>query len=121
MNYNNLKDNINYRNNSSLENGTKKENTGEINELAVNLLKGDLSINQNSMNTKEVMNYYNKREKNNDLGSLMIYNNKNIIHNNIYKNSKKNYPHEYDFDNIRGNKGIMNLEYYFNLLKQNNF
>jgi hypothetical protein len=46
----------------------------------------------------------------------------NNINNNLYNNSKmsiskkKNNAQEYDFDNFKGNKRIMDLNYYDNLL-----
>ena len=122
LNYiNNIKNNINYRNNIELKNQNSNENSDKILELAKNLLKEDLSLQQNSLGTHETMNYYNNRSKEgtNDLSTLMMYNNsKNSRYNNDYKIFKKNnYAQEYDFDNSKGNKRIMDLNYYDNLLQ----
>ena len=122
LNYiNNIKNNINYRNNIQMKNQNSNENSDKILELAKNLLKEDLSLQQNSLGTHETMNYYNNRSKEitNDLSTLMMYNNsKNSRYNNDYKIFKKNnYVQEYDFDNLKGNKRIMDLNYYDNLFQ----
>ena len=122
LNYlNNIKNNINYRNNIQMKNQNSNGNSDKILELAKNLLKEDLSLQQNSLGIHETMNYHNNRSKEgtNDLSSLMMYNNsKNSRYNNDYKISRKNnYAQEYDFDNIKGNKRIMDLNYYDNLLQ----
>ena len=125
LNYNNLNNNINYRNNISLKKEQNNENTEKIMELAKNLLKGDLSMQQNTIGTNGTMNYFSNRKKegNNDWDSLMIYNNnkninnKNSSYNNFNKSSKKNYRQKYDLDIFKGNKGIMNLDYYDYLLQ----
>ena len=110
-------------NNIPVINPTNNENSDQILELAKNLLKE--SNQQKSSASNENMNYYynNKsREGTNDFGALMMYNNNsknNRYYNNDYKfpsYKKSNYEKEYDFDNIKGSKKIMNLNYYDSLL-----
>ena len=110
-------------NNIPIINPTNNENSEQILELAKNLLKE--SNQQKSSASNENMNYYynNKsREGTNDFGALMMYNNNsknNRYYNNDYKfpsYKKSNYEKEYDFDNIKGSKKIMNLNYYDSLL-----
>ena len=113
--------NMNYRNNIS-KNQITNENSEKIMELAKNLIKEDLSVQQNSFGINETMNYYNNKSKEstNDFTNLMMHTNKDGKFNNenkvlFYK--KNNYSQEYDFDNTKGNKRIMNLNYYDSLLK----
>ena len=110
-------------NNIPVINPTNNENSDQILELAKNLLKE--SNQQKSSASNENMNYYynNKsREGTNDFGALMMYNNNsknNRYYNNDYKfpsYKKSNYEKEYHFDNIKGSKKIMNLNYYDSLL-----
>ena len=110
-------------NNIPVINPTNNENSDQILELAKNLLKEPNQ--QKSSASNENMNYYynNKsREGTNDFGALMMYNNNsknNRYYNNDYKfpsYKKSNYEKEYDFDNIKGSKKIMNLNYYDSLL-----
>ena len=117
----NIYNNINLKNNNISKNQINNENSDKILELAKNLLKEDLSNQQNSLGN-DTMNYYNNRSKEgtNDFGSLMMYNNKKGKYNKEYKIpflKRNNYAQEYDFDNTKGNKRIMNLNYYDNLLQ----
>ena len=118
---NNTNNNINYRNNLS-KNQDTNDNSEKILEFAKNLLKEDSSMQQNNIGINETMNYYNNisKESTNDFANLMTFNNKNGKYNNEYKipfYKKNNYVQEYDFDNTKGNKRIMNLNYYDNLLQ----
>ena len=117
----NIYNNINLKNNNISKNQINNENSDKILELAKNLLKEDLSNQQNTLGN-DTMNYYNNRSKEgtNDFGSLMMYNNKKGKYNKEYKIpflKRNNYAQEYDFDNTKGNKRIMNLNYYDNLLQ----
>ena len=113
--------NMNYINNIS-KNQITNENSEKILDLAKNLIKEDLSVQQNNFGINETMNYYNNKskERTNDFTNLMLYTNKNGKYNNEYKipfYKKNNYSQEYDFDNTKGNKRIMNLNYYDSLLQ----
>jgi hypothetical protein len=116
----NIHTNINYENYSKFNDNESNQNSDSILELAKNLLKENLlSKKQNTINMNDNMNYinYNKiKNKNttNDFGNLLMMNNSNSGYNDRPKNN--NYSHEYDFDSIKGNKRIMNLNYYDNLL-----
>ena len=116
----NIHTNINYENYSKFNDNENNQNSDSILELAKNLLKENLlSKKQNTINMNDNMNYinYNKiKNKNttNDFGNLLMMNNSNSGYNDRPKNN--NYSHEYDFDSIKGNKRIMNLNYYDNLL-----
>ncbi len=112
---------INNRNNISKINHISNENSEQILELAKNLINEDLSRQKNLLSDNENMNYYNKkREGTNDLSSIMMYNNiNNKRYNSNSKNSyikKNNNAQMNDFDNSKGNKRIMNLNYYDSLL-----
>ena len=118
----NIHNNINYENYSKINDNATNQNSDSVMELAKNLLKENLlSKKQNTINMNENMNYinYNKtKNKNitNDLGNLLMMNNSSS--NSGYNDGPKKYnnSHEYDFDSIKGNKRIMNLNYYDNLL-----
>jgi len=118
----NIYTNINYENYSKINDNATNQNSDSVMELAKNLLKENLlSKKQNTINKNENMNYinYNKvKNKNitNDLGNLLMMNNSSS--NSGYNDGPKKYnnSHEYDFDSIKGNKRIMNLNYYDNLL-----
>ena len=117
--------NINQKNKIQFKNQfniNENEKSDKIIEFAKNLLKEDLSIQQNSIGTNETMNFYNNnksKEETNDFSSLLMYNtNKKNKSNHDNKNLKKNsYLQEYDFDNNRGSRRIMNLNYYDSLLQ----
>ena len=126
INRNNINTNLNNSNKNYINNISKNqitnENSEKILELAKNLIKEDLSVQQNSFGINETMNYYNNKSKEstNDFTNLMMYTNKNGKYNNEYKipfYKKNNYSQEYDFDNTKGNKRIMNLNYYDSLLQ----
>lgn len=118
----NINTNINYENYSKINDNENNQNSDRVLELAKNLLKENLlSRKQNTIDMNENMNFinYNKtKNKNitNDLGNLLMMNNSssNSGYNDIPKNN--NNSREYDFDSIKGNKRIMNLNYYDNLL-----
>ena len=120
----NINTNINYENYSKINDNDNEnnQNSDRVLELAKNLLKENLlSRKQNTIDMNENMNFinYNKtKNKNitNDLGNLLMMNNSssNSGYNDIPKNN--NNSREYDFDSIKGNKRIMNLNYYDNLL-----
>ena len=120
----NVKSNNANRNNLSKINHISNENSEQILELAKNLLNEDLLKQKQLLNGNDNFDYYNnkKKESTNDFGSIMMYNN---INNNMYNTNnnskmsyskKKNNAQEYDYDYIKGNKRIMNLNYYDNLL-----
>jgi hypothetical protein len=112
--------NINSKNASKI-NHISNQSSDQILELAKNLLNENISRQKELLNDNDNMDYYynKKKEFNNDFGSIMMNNN---INNNLYNNSKmsiskkKNNAQEYDFDNFKGNKRIMDLNYYDNLL-----
>jgi hypothetical protein len=118
----NIYTNINYENYSKINDNEKNQNSDSVLELAKNLLKENLlSKKQSTINMNENMNYihYNKtKNKNitNDFGNILMLNNSSS--NSGYNDGPKNNnnSHEYDFDYIKGNKRIMNLNYYDNLL-----
>ena len=110
------------KNNISFKDSTTKENSDKILELAQNLLNEDLIRKQNQLNSNDTSKYYNNsknKDNTKDFGFLMLYN--NSLNNKYNKENqiikKNNYAQEYDFDNSRGNKRIMDLNYYDNLLQ----
>ena len=80
------------------------ENSGKILELANNLINQNM---QNQQNNFEL----NIKENTNDFGLLM-----NNEKSNTNSTTKRNFDLEYDFDSIKGNRQIMNLNYYDNLI-----
>ena len=116
----NIRSNINYENYSKINDNSNNQNSDSILELAKNLLKENLLRKQNTININENKNYINNYKNNsknitNDFGNLMMMN--NSISNSGYDGPKNsNNSHEYDFDCIKGNKRIMNLNYYDNLI-----
>ena len=80
------------------------ENSNKILELANNLINQNM---QNQQNNFEL----NIKENTNDFGLLM-----NNEKRNTNSTTKRNFDLEYDFDSIKGNRQIMNLNYYDNLI-----
>jgi hypothetical protein len=120
--------NINYEINSNKMNNNKingdkkinkdisKElNSDNILELAKNIVNEDLNKQQ-----QQNFNGSKSKESTNDIGTFLLNNNSNKIYNTEIKTplfKSNNYSQEYDFDNTKGNKRIMNLNYYDSLLK----
>ena len=76
------------------------ENSNKILELANNLINQNM---QNQQNNFEL----NIKENTNDFGLLM-----NNEKRNTNSTTKRNFDLEYDFDSIKGNRQIMNFNYY---------
>ena len=100
-------------------------NSDKILELAQNLLNEDLiskKKNEIGMDDNEKMNYYNNnngsKQSTNDFYSIMMNNSKASGYNDSKIHKKSYYNLEYDFDYINGNgnRRIMDLNYYDNLL-----
>ena len=128
------KENSNFQINSSAENDNRKYykisnnnlsnvNSDKILEFAKNLLNEDLISKKKKemdMDDNENMNYYNNnasKQSTNDFYSIMMNNSKTSGYNDSSKIHKKSYnTQEYDFDYMKGNRRIMDLNYYDNLL-----
>ena len=119
--------NRNYDKISNISNNNKNMsnvNSDKILELAQNLLNEDLiskKMNEICMDDNEKMNYYNNnnngsKQSTNDFYSIMMNNSKASGYNDSRIHKKSYYNQEYDFDYINGNRRIMDLNYYDNLL-----
>ena len=116
--------NINYYKISTINNNDMNNvNSDKLLELAQNLLHEDLISKKKKeidMDDIENMNYYNNnrsKQSTNDFYSIMMNNSKTSGYNDSSKFHRKNYyAQEYDFDYIKGNRRIMDLNYYDNLL-----
>ena len=116
--------NINYYKISTINNNDMNNvNSDKLLELAQNLLHEDLISKKKKemdMDDIENMNYCNNngsKQSTNDFYSIMMNNSKTSGYNDSSKFHRKNYyAQEYDFDYIKGNRRIMDLNYYDNLL-----
>ena len=118
--------NRNYSKISKINNNKNMSNVNsdKILELAKNLLNEDLiskKMNEIGMDDNEKMNYYNNnnngsKQSTNDFYSIMMNNSKASGYNDSKIHKKSYYTQEYDFDFINGNRRIMDLNYYDNLL-----
>ena len=116
--------NINYYKISNINNNDMNNvNSDKLLELAQNLLHEDLISKKKKemdMDDIENMNYCNNngsKQSTNDFYSIMMNNSKTSGYNDSSKFHRKNYyAQEYDFDYIKGNRRIMDLNYYDNLL-----
>ena len=117
--------NLNYTNKLSAINHISQQNSDKALELAKNLInEGILNRNPNIIFSNENLNYNSNNNSsninNNDFSSLMLLMNDNSkngfndINLPIFK--RNNFIQEYDFDNIKGGKRIMDLNYYEQLL-----
>ena len=115
-NYNKIS-NINNSNNNM-----SNVNSDKILELAKNLLNEDLISKKKKemdMDDNDNMNYYNNngsKQSTNDFYSIMMNNSKASGYNESKIHKKSYYAQEYDFDYMKGNRRIMDLNYYDNLL-----
>jgi hypothetical protein len=115
--------NRNYYKISNINNkNMSNANSDKILELAHNLLNEDLitkNVNEIGMDDNEKMNYYNinngSKQSTNDFYSMMN-NSKASGYNDSKIHKKCYYNQEYDYDYINGNRRIMDLNYYDNLL-----
>ena len=119
------KNNGNYYGISNIKNNKKimsNANSDKILELAQNLLNENLiskKMNETDMDDNEKMNYYNNngsKQSTNDFYSIMMNNSKTSGYNDNKIHKKSYYTQEYDFDCMNGNRRIMDLNYYDNLL-----
>ena len=119
------KNNGNYYGISNINNNKKNmsnANSDKILELAQNLLNENLiskKMNEIDMDDNEKMNYYNNnasKQSTNDFYSIMMNNSKTSGYNDNKIHKKSYYTQEYDFDCMNGNRRIMDLNYYENLL-----
>ena len=118
---NNIKDNDDNFNKQNFDN----LNEDKIIELANNLLKEDLS-KYTTQNQKIKANVSSHSERTNDYPSVLFGNINNSKYSCINNSSKDkndsvfrntNIVQEYDYDYLKGNKKIMNLNYYDKLLQ----
>ena len=116
-------DNRNYYKISNINNNNLSNvDSDKILEFAQNLLNEELISKKNKkmdMDENENMNYYNNngsKQSTNDFYSIMMNNSKTSGYNDSKIHKKSLYSQEYDFDYMKGNRKIMDLNYYDNLL-----
>ena len=118
------KNNIKNSNYSLHKQNLDNINEDKIMELANNLLKEDMS-KYTSKSQKKKGNISSQSERTNDFSSILFgnINNSKYSFNNYTPNNRidpnfrqTNIVQEYDYDSIKGNKKIMNLNYYDKLL-----
>jgi hypothetical protein len=130
------KENSNFQINSSAENDNRNYykisninnknlsnvDSDKILEFGQNLLNEEFISKKKKkmdMDENENMNYYNNngsKQSTNDFYSIMMNNSKTSGYNDSKIHKKSYYSQEYDFDYMKGNRKIMDLNYYDNLL-----